>query len=157
MTLPAIEHATFVIERELPASPRDAFRFWSEPRLKERWIVCHPDWTVQEEHFDFRVGGTELKRWRTSEGAEQTYRAAYLDIVPGQRLICAYEMSAGGQRISASLVTVEFVPAGAGTLLRFTEQVALLDGSGVQGRRIGTETGLDRLAEIVQAGVAELH
>jgi len=151
MTAPAIEHATFVIERELPASPRDAFRFWSDPRLKQRWIVCHPDWTVLEEHFDFRAGGSESKRWRTPEGAEQSYRAAYLDVVPGQRILYAYEMGFGGQRISASLVTVEFVPAGAGTLLRFTEQVALLDGSGVQGRRIGTETGLDRLAEQFQA------
>lgn len=157
MTAPAIEHATFVIERELPGSPQDAFRFWSEPRLKQRWTGCHPDWTVLEEHFDFRADGTESKRWRTPDGAEQTYRAAYLDVVPGRRIIYAYEMGFGGQRISASLVTVEFVAAGAGTLMRFTEQAALLDGSGAQGRRIGTEAGLDRLAELARAGVAELH
>ncbi|MGE8690726.1 MAG: SRPBCC family protein [Achromobacter sp.] len=157
MTSPAIEHATFVIERELPASPRDAYRFWSEPRLKQRWTSCHPDWTVLEDRHDFRADGSESKRWRTPEGAEQTYRAAYLDVVPGERIIYAYEMGFRGQRISASLVTVEFVPSGAGTLMRFTEQAALLDGSGAQGRRMGTEAGLDRLAEMVRAGVAELH
>lgn len=157
MTAPAIEHATFVIERELPASPRDAYRFWSEPRLKQRWTRCHPDWTVLEERLDFRADGTESKRWRTPEGAEQTYRAAYLDIVPGERIIYAYEMGMGGQRISASLVTVEFTPVGTGTLMRYTEQAALLDGSGAQGRRIGTEAGLDRLAEMIVAGMAELH
>lgn len=157
MTAPAIEHATFAIERELPASPRDAYRFWSEPRLKQRWTTCHPDWTVLEDHLDFRADGTESKRWRTPEGVEQAYRAAYLDVVPGQRIIYAYEMSLRGQRISASLVTVEFAPAGTGTLMRFTEQAVLLDGSGVQGRRIGTEAGLDRLAELAQAGMAELH
>ncbi|MGY6269819.1 SRPBCC family protein [Achromobacter denitrificans] len=157
MTAPAIEHATFVIERELTASPRDAYRFWSEPRLKQRWTSCHPDWTVLEEHFDFRADGTEARRWRTPEGAEQTYRAAYLDVVPDKRILYAYEMGLGGQRISASLVTVEFAPSGAGTLMRFTEQVALLDGSSPQGRRIGTEAGLDRLAGMAQAGAAELH
>src|SRR5690349_18081276 len=102
-----IEHKTFVVERELAASPKHAFRFFSEPALKERWTSCHPDWTVLEEAFDFRVGGVEAKRWRTDKGDEQTFLARYLDIVPPQRIVYAFDMSFAGERLSASLATVE--------------------------------------------------
>lgn len=68
MTALPVAHSTFVIERELPASPRHAYRFWSEAALKQRWNECHPDWVI-EESFDFRVGGIEAKRWRMADGS----------------------------------------------------------------------------------------
>ncbi|WP_139811930.1 SRPBCC family protein [Ensifer aridi] len=145
-----IEHTTFVIERELPGSPRHAFRFWAEPKLKERWTGCHPDWTVLHEQFDFRAGGSEAKRWRTSEGDEQTFNAFYLDIAPGQRIIYAYEMSFRGERISASLVTIELTPSGAQTHMKFTEQAVFLGGGGTRQQRVmGTEEGFDRLIRAI--------
>lgn len=158
MTTAAVEHTSFVVERALRASPGHAFRFWSEPERKARWSGCHPDWTVLEERFDFRVGGAEVKRWRTPAGDEQTFHAHYLDIVPGQRLIYAYEMSFKGQRLSASLVTVEFRATGSGTTMRFTEQAAfLVAGSPRQERIIGTGHGLDRLADILAREGALKH
>lgn len=145
-----IEHTTFVIERELPGSPRHAFRFWAEPKLKERWTSCHPNWTVLEEKFDFRAGGLEAKRWRTSEGDEQAFNAFYLDIAAGQRIIYAYEMSFKGERVSASLVTIELTPSGARTHMKFTEQAVFLGGGGTQQQRvIGTGEGFDRLISII--------
>ncbi len=150
MTSLSIEHSTFVIERELPASPRHAFRFWSEPDLKRRWTSCHPDWTVLEDRFDFRVGGVEAKRWRTPEGHELTFRAYYLDLVPEHRIIYAYEMSFRGDKLSASLVTIELLAAGAGSRMTFTEQTAFAGGADAQRQRvIGTETGFDRMIEAI--------
>lgn len=150
MTSSSVEHSTFTIERELPASPRHAFRFWSEADLKTRWNSCHADWTVLEDIFDFRIGGVEAKRWRTAEGHEQTFRAHYLDIVPERRIIYAYDMSFKGQRLSASLATVEFVLAGTQTRMTFTEQVAFLGGVDARRERVvGTETGFDRLVEVI--------
>lgn len=155
MTSPSVEHSTFVIERELPARPRHAFRFWSEADLKQRWTSCHPDWTVLEDVFDFRVGGAEVKRWRTAEGHEQTFGARYLDIVPERRIIYAYDMSFKGQRLSASLATVEFFPAGTQTRMKFTEQAAFLGGAGASHERaIGTEIGFDRLIEVIAKDIA---
>ncbi|MGO1080940.1 SRPBCC domain-containing protein, partial [Inquilinus sp. CA228] len=119
-----VDHSTFVVERALPGSPAHAFRFWAEPELKRRWTDCHPDWAVLEDLFDFRVGGVEAKRWRMPDGQEMTVRAHYLDIVPGQRIIYAYEMSFGGQRGSASLATGELIPAGSRPAMRFTELAA---------------------------------
>lgn len=155
MTSSSVEHATFVIERELPGSPRHAFRFWSEADLKQRWNSCHADWAVLEDVFDFQAGGSEVKRWRTTEGHEQAFRAHYLDIVPERRIIYAYEMSFRGQRLSASLATVEFAPSGAQTHMTFTEQVAFLGATDARrGRISGTEAGFDRLVEVIARDAA---
>lgn len=150
-----IDHTTFVIERDLPGSPRQAFRFWSEPDLKERWTSCHPEWTVLESKFDFRAGGMEVKRWLTPEGSELTYHAFYLDVVVGQRIIYAYEMSFGGKRLSASLVTIEIAPGPAGARMKFTEQAVFLGGEGTRQQRIaGTGEGFDRLVHEMAAEVS---
>jgi uncharacterized protein YndB with AHSA1/START domain len=153
-----IEHTTFTVERELPGGPAHAFRFWADPKLKERWNGCHPDWTVLEATFDFRAGGSERKRWRTPDGQELIFQAFYLDVEPGQRIIYAYEMSFGGQRLSASLVTIELAPAGGRTKLKLTEQAVFLTGGGDLDQRIkGTEEGYDRLVAAVEQEVAEVH
>ena len=146
MTSDHVEHTSFVIERELPGSPRHAFRFWSDPRLKERWNGCHADWTLIEEAFDFQPGGKETKRWRTSEGQEFSFNAFYLDVEPERRIIYAYEMVFGGTRLSASLVTIELTLRGSRTQMKFTEQAVFLTGDGASEQRLqGTQEGVDRL------------
>ena len=148
-----VMHTDFTIERRLKTSPRNAFRFWSEPELKSRWNDCHADWRVLEDAFDFRVGGAERKHWRTSEVQDLTFTAHYLDIIAEARIIYAYEMSFAARRLSASLVTVTFTPSGGTTLMTFTEQVALLEGGAGarQQRLVGSEEGMDRLVELVDA------
>ena len=146
-------HTTFVIERELPASPKHAFRFFSEKALKERWNACHPSWTVLEDRFDFRVGGVEAKRWRTGDGHEQTFFAHYLDIVPPSRIIYAFDMTFRGERVSASLATID-VPDGTRTTLLFTEQLAFLAGREADARcESPARPGFDRLVEVVADGL----
>lgn len=159
MTADRVEHTSFVIERDFSARPAHAFRFWSDADLKARWNSCHPDWTVLEDRCDFRAGGTEAKRWRTPDGAEQTFHAHYLDIVAPSRIIYAYEMSFAGARLSASLVTILLAPVGAKTRMTFTEQVAMIGGgAGARDQRLaGTEAGLDRLAEILAGEMAVRH
>jgi uncharacterized protein YndB with AHSA1/START domain len=153
----SVEHATFAIERELPASPKHAFRFFAEAELKGRWNECHPDWSVLEEYFDFREGGEERKRWLTGDGSEQTFRAHYLDIVPSRRIIYAYEMGFKGSRVSASLVTVDFAPRGAATRMIFIEQAAYLGAGMHKEREAGTEWSLDRLVDVIAAEQAGVH
>ncbi|MFE0017099.1 SRPBCC family protein [Mesorhizobium sp. NPDC059054] len=153
-----VEHKTFVVERELAASPKHAFRFFSEPALKERWTSCHPDWMVLEEQFDFRVGGVEAKRWRTDTGHEQTFFARYLDIMPARRIIYAFDMGFAGERLSASLATVELFAVAARTRMVFTEQIAWLgDAGSLQLRVAGTGDGLDLLADIIEMDAAGAH
>lgn len=154
----SVDHATFVVERMLPGRPPHAFRFWSEFDLKRKWTSCHPDWTVLEDSFDFRIGGSEVVRWQTTEGEIREFRARYFDIVPGERIIYAYEMSLGDRRLSVSLATVVFAADGAQTRMTFTEQAAALDaGAGIDTRASGTRTGFERLAAIMEQGQSALH
>lgn len=150
-------HTTFDIERTLAASPARAFQFWSDPVLKATWNDCHLDWVALEDVFEFRPGGSEIKRWRQPEGAELAFRAHYFDIVPEKRIVYGYEMSLAGQRLSVSLVTINFVPAAERTKVTFIEQAALLtaDANAREQRILGTEQGLDRLVEII-SNVAEM-
>src|SRR6185312_14752726 len=113
---------SFVIERLLPGRPAHAFRFFAEFDLKRRWISCHPDWTVLEDRFDFRVGGGEVTRWVMPDGAAQSLLIHYLEVHPGERLMYAYTMETDGQPISSSLVTVELLPGGGATAMTYTEQ-----------------------------------
>ncbi|MDC9824430.1 SRPBCC family protein [Devosia sp. ZB163] len=156
MGLP-VHHTTFTIERDLPGSPRHAYRFWSEHQLKRQWNSCHPDWTVLEDAFDFRVGGAETMRWRTADGVEQVFAAHYLDIQPRERIIYAYAMQIGGEPLSSSLVTVEFSLADKGTLMTFTEQAAFRDAAVVAERQSGTAGGFDRLALVLERELATSH
>ena len=145
-----IQHATFVIERRFWTTPARTFRFWSERDLKERWNACHPDWSVIDEAFDFRVGGTEAKRWRTADESEQTFTAHYLDIVAPDRIVYAFEMSLSGERVSVSLATVALRPADGQTLMTYTEQIAFFGSRNALDQRIaGTGSGFERLTELI--------
>lgn len=152
-----VKHTEFVIERELPGSPRRAFSFWSEQARKRQWTSCHPDWTVEEDRFDFRIGGGESLRWRTRAGIEHGMRAHYLDIVPGRQIIYAYAMTGGTRAISASLVTVEFAGKGARTVMTYTEQAAFADAADARARSSGTGIGFDRLVLAIEQGLAISH
>lgn len=158
MTDPFADHATFTVERMLPGRPPHAFRFWSEFDLKRKWTSCHPDWTVLEDSFDFRIGGSEVVRWRTAEGETREFRAHYFDIVPAERIVYAYEMSLGTKRLSVSLATVVFAADGVKTRMTFTEQAAVLDaGAGLEMRASGTGSGFDRLIAIMEREQSPLH
>jgi len=147
-------HTDLKVDRQLRTSPRHAFRFWSDPGLKARWNDCHTDWTVVNEAFDFTIGGCEHKHWRMPDANELMFTAHYLDIVPDERIIYAYTMTLGDQRLSASLVTVSFAAAAGGTRMIFFEQATLLEGgAGARQQRLaGTEEGMDRLCELIASG-----
>ena len=146
-----VDHRTFVIERELPGSPAHAFRFWSDFALKRQWTACHPDWHVIEDHFDFTIDGSERMKWRMPDGTDQAMLARYLEIYPRQRIVYAYTMLTSGKSISSSLVTVEFTPNGGSTTMTFTEQAVFGNAADGDIRETGTETGFDRLRDMMLA------
>jgi len=142
----ATNHATFVIERIYAAGPRRVWRAWADPDEKFRWFG--PRVLTKPEHeLDFRVDGIERMTVQAPDGALYTFAARYQDIVEGERLIHTYEMYRDDARISVSVATVEFEPAGAGTKLTMTEQGVFLDGLDTPAEREhGTRELLDTLA-----------
>src|SRR5262245_56218213 len=142
----SVSHSSFVIERRFAQPPATVFRAWSDPQAKRRWFSCSPEMVNSGYSLDFKTGGSEVNRVTTLDGTVHLFQAQFLDIVPNQRIIYAYNMHVGDTRLSASLATVEFKPDGTGTRMVYTEQIALLDGHQDRAERIrGTEEGLDNL------------
>ena len=130
----SVTHSTFTIERSYPNTPEQVFAAFADPARKRRWFVEGDGFEIEEFEMDFRVGGVERTRFRIGgngpvAGAVCTNETTYQDIVPDRRVVTAYTMTIGGQRISASLATVELAPAGKGTDLIFTEQGAFFEGA----------------------------
>lgn len=151
MTQRSVVHATFVIDRTYSASREKVFSAFADFETKKKWFGgggpgIH--WSM-----DFRVGGREHSEGEVEvHGARHHSRfdSIYLDIVPDQRIVYAYDMDVNGDHVSASLTTIEFLDAAGGTRLKFTEQGAFLDGfEDPKIRENGTRGLLDLLGEAV--------
>jgi uncharacterized protein YndB with AHSA1/START domain len=127
MTPRSVTHATFTVERTFEAAPATVFNAFADEKAKDRWFVGPPGWTITEKSMDFRVGGSEVNNGGPPGGQVHKFYAHYYDIVPNARIVYAYEMYLDDARISVSVASIEFKPAGKGTRLVLTEQGAFLD------------------------------
>jgi uncharacterized protein YndB with AHSA1/START domain len=148
-----ITHSTFVIERSYPATPQRVFAAFADPGKKRRWFLEAEHQETEEHEMDFRVGGKDHAVVRFKEGtpfpgALLVNNGTYQDIVPDQRLVLAYTMAFGEKRFSASLATIELLPASEGTKLILTHQGAYFEGAdGPKMREEGWQTLLEKLAK----------
>ncbi len=138
MTAPAI-HRSFTIERTYPTTAKRVFRAFVVPAKKRRGFAEGEGFGVDSYTLDFQVGGFERTRFRFGDGPPMTTDCVYLDIIDNERITFAYSMTIGGAPLSASLGTMEISSVAGGTLLRFTEHTAFLDGTDSSaGRREGS-------------------
>lgn len=150
-------HDTFIIERHLAHPPARVFAAFAEPDKKRRWFGESPTHDVLAFTSEFRVGGVESARYRLNAGTpfpgiELSHEGTILDIVPDTRVTVASTMAFGGKRISATLVTFEFLRSPSGTTLLCTHQAVYFEGAdGPAARRAGIEALLDRLAQQLDA------
>jgi uncharacterized protein YndB with AHSA1/START domain len=147
-------HGQFTITRDYAAAPARVYAAWADGATKARWFIGPQDWSEIERRFDLRVGGEELLHGRFGPGGMETrFTARYHLVEPDARLVYAYDMHLDSRHHSVSLATVEFLARGAGTTLRFTEQVVFVDGTpaaqGTPSRERGTAAHLDRIAAVI--------
>jgi uncharacterized protein YndB with AHSA1/START domain len=151
----SVTHASFVIERTYPAKPARVFAAFASRAAKASWFAGPAEWGPSDHELDFRVGGRERVSGGPKGGPVHLFEARYQDIVPNERIISSYDMHLDDKRISVSLATVEFKPAGTGTRLIYTEQGAFLDGYDDAGsREHGTRGLLDQLGAALQREAA---
>lgn len=143
-----IHHASFTVERRYRAPRARVFAAFTEPEARRRWLVEADGWTVHS--YDppaAPVAGAVEKSSFSPPGADVviTNDSFFLEVAPGERVIFAYAMTAGGTPLSSSLTTAEFHDDGAGTRLLLTEQGAY-HSDDVAGREEGTRGLLEALA-----------
>jgi uncharacterized protein YndB with AHSA1/START domain len=148
---PTVTHSTFVLERTFPTTLERVFDAFADPAKKSRWFADHESIETEEYRMDFKVGGTEYKRFRATTGlfAGTIFEnhTVYHDIVEPSRIVFSYSMSMNGARFSTCLSTFEFLPAEEGTQLIFTEQAAFFEhADGEENRKQGWTHLLDGLA-----------
>jgi uncharacterized protein YndB with AHSA1/START domain len=148
----SVNHNTFSIDRHYAATPERLFAAFADPAQKRRWFIEGGNNAVEQYDLDFRVGGREVAGIRHGAapvaGLTFTAESVYLDIVPNSRIVFASSMAMADARISASLVTVELVPANNGTRLVLTHQGAFFEGAdGPAIREEGWRKLLDRLSD----------
>lgn len=148
---PLVTHDTFVLEQICNAPANRVFAAFADLDRKRAWFAESPTHEVETFEMDFRVGGLETARYRLTaggplDGGILASDGTYLDIQPEHRIVSASTMALGGQRISASLVTITLEPLEAGTRLTCTHQGAFFDGAdGPEMRKAGWRQLLNRL------------
>jgi uncharacterized protein YndB with AHSA1/START domain len=145
------DHDTFVIERTYEEAPGRVFAAWAEESAKRRWFG--PPGGGEDYRLDFRVDGCEHLT-ASAAGTVYTFDAVYRDIVPDERIVYTSHMHRDEPLMSVGVSTVELLPDGSGTKLRYTEQTVYLDGTDTpQERQRGTNAMLDQLGEALAQGV----
>lgn len=149
----SVAHGVFTIERIYASvTPQRVFDAFASIEGKNGWFTAPNDrWDIVERTMDFQVGGRERLKGQWKTGLVTEFDAIYFDIVPGERIVYAYEMRIDGRKISVSLATFEFKHSGAGARLIMTEQGAFLDGYDDNGsRERGSREIIDKLSAYLE-------
>ncbi|HEY7798860.1 MAG TPA: SRPBCC domain-containing protein [Hyphomonadaceae bacterium] len=141
-------HDTIVMERTYNASPARVFAAWESVEARLRWSVPFPEAGAAYDQAEFKVGGLDIMRCGHKDDMRYLAHVRYLEILPDRRIVMAERVAECGEIRAASLITIEFEPAGKATKQTVTMQVSAFDGSDMlDGYSTGWTAALDNLAK----------
>jgi uncharacterized protein YndB with AHSA1/START domain len=140
-------HHTIVVKRTYDAPCARVFAAWRDPEAIARWYVPGDSgWTSRVVAHEFRVGGAKHIAFGPAGGPVYSENCRYEDIVDEHRICFAMTIARGEERMTTSMVTVEFAARGPRTETTVTDQLVVLnDGDGAEGRERGWGETLDKL------------
>lgn len=139
---------TITLQRTLPAPPARVFKAWSSSEERMKWDFPGEDWVIADVEQDFREDGIERSRFGPKDNPDIEAYGRYQIIEPNRRIVSAGTMRSlsEGESSSATLMTLDLVANGEGTLLTLIDQSVYLGrGETAEMRRSGWGTILDRL------------
>ena len=125
-----IIHASFCVERTIPAPPARVFAAFAKPELKAKWFHGPDGWEPSTQTLDFREGGHETAAGEVPGEWSSRFEADYHVIEADSQIVYSYVMFHDDVRLSVSVATVELdtLDDGAATRVVFTEQGAYFEG-----------------------------
>ena len=139
-------HATLVFEREVPATVERVFAAFASAKSRSDWGAPSDTATIIYDQDDFREGGEDRFRCGSKTNPNIHGPTRYLEIIPNRRIVSSETISMDGQRLCASLVTLELTQSGGVTKLRSTSQVASFIGQDmISGTEVGNNSSLNSL------------
>jgi uncharacterized protein YndB with AHSA1/START domain len=146
-----IAHASFSVERTLPASPARVFSAFTDPERKAEWFHGPDGWTATTRDADIREGGHETTAGEVPGEWSSRFEASYHVVEPDARIVYSYVMFHDDVRLSVSVATIELDPIDGGDATRvvFTEQGAYFEGG--ETANAERESGTIQLLKQVEA------
>ncbi|MGH6999958.1 MAG: SRPBCC domain-containing protein, partial [Stellaceae bacterium] len=129
MTRVATLHTTLVFEREIPAPVEEVFAAFADPVARAAWGAPSDTAVVIYDEADFREGGQDRFRCGSKTNPNIHGMTRYLEIVANRRVVSSETIVVDGNRLCASLTTLELAPDGAETKLKSTTQLASFIGA----------------------------
>ncbi|HEU0246963.1 MAG TPA: SRPBCC domain-containing protein [Gaiellaceae bacterium] len=107
------------------AAPRtEVFDAWIDPNVLRRWWAAAPSWDTPLAEVDAREGGSYRLSMRTDTGEVHTVGGEFTEVRPPERLAYTWSWEEGPDAAMAgsekTLVVVDFLEDGAGTLVKLT-------------------------------------
>jgi uncharacterized protein YndB with AHSA1/START domain len=146
MDSPPTIHATLVFERSVPATADRVFAAYADLEERMKWGAPSDNTALIYDEASFVEGEEDVFRCGPKADPNIHGITHYLNIVPAQRIVSSETITMNGQRLCASLSTLEFHADGDSTKLKVTVQLASFVGQEmVKGHENGTNASLDNL------------
>jgi uncharacterized protein YndB with AHSA1/START domain len=154
VTANQILHETIVIERTLDAVVARVFASFADPVARAKWGVPSDTAIIIYDEANFAIGGRDVFRCGAKSDPKYRGETHYLHIVPESYIVSSETIDAHGERMSASLTTVQFMPKGTQTKLTLTVQVAAFGGRDIiEDTKFGHNAALANLAKALSGVV----